>query len=189
MITLIFSLILLLAGCSCGHEDEEGGITRKDLILITDSQVTNFISVLPYLLEFSEKYHQSLSKQEKEREDANKRFFETLKKSKKIQSIVHEHGFKSIDELIAVYKNVVLGYMSIKVELKDFEKDFSKLSSIILSNESKLKNDFESKKIKKEEFEIRSRDIELDKIRLQNILVIKKYEREIDEVISKYNTQ
>ena len=187
MVVLVISLLFFLAGCSCDSQDEEGGIRRKDVVLLTDLQVSNFIYVLPGILEFSEKYNKSLSREEKNREDANKRFFETLRKSKKIEKLAGEYGFKSIDELITVYKNVVLGYMSIKVELQDFEKDTSNLISIILSNENRVKNDFSEKKINEKEYNKQMREIDADKMRLKNILLIKKYETEIDKVTSEYN--
>ncbi|MGC8765006.1 MAG: hypothetical protein ACP5QT_03885 [Brevinematia bacterium] len=184
----LFSLsLLIIAGCSCNNEDETSGIKRTDVILLSDTQVSNFILMLPDILEFSEKYHRSLSVEEKNREDANKKFFETLKKSKRMEKLASERGFKSIDELVVVYKNVVLGYMSIKLELQDFKKEFSNLSSLISSNENKLKKELKEKKIDEKEYEKQLKDIEIDKIRLSNILTIKKFETDIDNVTSQFN--
>lgn len=183
----LFISILLVYGCSCDSEESQGGITRKDVIQLGEQKISNFIVILPDILEFSEKYHRTINSEEKAREDANKKFFDTLKKSRNMQRIAFEHGFKSIDELIVVYKNVVLGYMSIKIEFTDFAKDVSNLNIAIQSNENRIKSDFTEKRIDRKEYEKQMKELETDRIRLSNIILIKKYETEIDKISSQYN--
>ncbi len=182
----IFLSILILFGC--GNEDEyNGGIRNTDIIILSEEQISNFVNVLPSILEFSEKYNETLSKAERESPDANKKFFETLKKSKKMQRIAKENNFNSIDELIVVYKNVVLSYMSIKVEFTNFNESINHIQAIIQSNEMKLSNDFKENKITKKDFEEKIEGLKIDKIRVQNIITTKKFEKQIDEISQKYN--
>ncbi|MEJ5284334.1 MAG: hypothetical protein ACP5Q5_05195 [Brevinematia bacterium] len=182
----IFLSILILFGC--GNEDEyNGGIRNTDIIILSEEQISNFVNVLPSILEFSEKYNETLSKAERESPDANKKFFETLKKSKKMQRIAKENNFNSIDELIVVYKNVVLSYMSIKVEFTNFNESITHIQTIIQSNEMKLSNDFKENKITKKDFEEKLEGLKIDKIRVQNIITTKKFEKQIDEISQKYN--
>lgn len=182
---IFFSILILF---SCGNEEDyNGGIRNTDIIILSEEQISNFVNVLPSILEFSEKYNETLSKAERESPDANKKFFETLKKSKKIQRLAKENNFNSIDELIVVYKNVVLSYMSIKVEFTNFNESISHIQAIIQSNEIKLSNDFKENKITKKDFEEKLDGLRIDKIRVQNIITTKKFEKQIDEISQKYN--
>lgn len=182
----IFLYILILLGCG-SEDDYNGGIRNSDIIILSEDQISNFVNVLPSILEFSEKYNETLSKIERENPDANKKFFETLKKSKKIQRLSKENNFNSIDELIVVYKNVVLSYMSIKVEFTNFNESIPHIKAIIQSNEIKLSSDFKENKITKKDFEKKLDGLRIDKIRVQNIITTKKFEKQIDEISQKYN--
>ncbi|MCX7820524.1 MAG: hypothetical protein N2258_02490 [Brevinematales bacterium] len=185
----VFFILFFIFIYGCGTEEEhtEGGIKNSDIIVLSEEQISNFVNVLPSILEFSEKYNETLSKQEKESPDANKKFFETLKKSKKIQRLAKENHFSSIDELIVVYKNVVLSYMSIKLEFTNFNENISHIQSLIESNELKLSNEVKENKITKKDFEEKLEEIKIDKIRVQNIITTKKYEKQIDEISKRYN--
>lgn len=104
-----------------------------------------------------------------------------------MQRIAKENNFNSIDELIVVYKNVVLSYMSIKVEFTNFNESITHIQTIIQSNEMKLSNDFKENKITKKDFEEKLEGLKIDKIRVQNIITTKKFEKQIDEISQKYN--
>jgi len=188
MLAFLFCLLLLVSCSSSKNETENGGIKNTDVIILSEEQVSNFVYVLPEIFDFSEKFHQRLSPQEREDPNSNKKFFDTLKKSKKIQQLAKEYNFKSIDELIIVYKNIVLGYMNIKVELmENFDEKIKLLEKIINSNENVIEKEFKEKRIDNKQYEAKKEDIRIKKARLQNMLIIKKYESEIDKISSQYN--
>lgn len=174
-------LLATLLGCACNKTDDSG-ISINDIILLNESQISNFIKVLPEIMDFSQKYQKTLSRKEKESPDANKKFFETIRKSEKMKKIAKENGFSNVEELLAVYKNVVLAYISIKIEVSDFEKDMNLIYNAIVSNENNLKENYKKGKISESEFQEKQKMINIDKIRYQNILLIKKYEAELDKI-------
>ncbi len=187
MKNIYFLLLFLFLSCASATEEKDGGIRDKDIVLLTEEKVSNFVNVLPEILSFSEKYNSTLSQKEKEDPDANKKFFEAIRKSKKMQKIALNNNFNSIDELITVYKNVVIGYMSIKIDFTNFIVDISNYSKMIEDGLIRISNDFKENKIKEEELKEGVEKLNRDKLILSNVIIIKKYENQIDEISSKYN--
>jgi len=185
-VLILFFLIFL--GCS-PKEESSDGIERKDIILLTESQISNFIKVLPALLEYSELYHSRLSEEEKNRVDANKRYFRSILKNPDMKMVAISNNFASIEEMVRVYKNVALEYSTIKTDLTNFNKDVENLKNTIDSYRSNyiagLKDENLSG-VDKKTLEDKLKELEKDEIRYKNILLIKKYESVIDKVYVEY---
>jgi len=184
-------LLLIISGCGCEKKEDEntGGIGPDDIVILSENQLSNFIKALPEILKFASDYQKTLTEKERKSPDANKKYFQTIRNSSRMKKVATDCGFKSVDELLAVYKNVVLSYVSIKTELKNFEKDITYLSNAILSNELIIKKGFESKKINEIEYKEKLKWVNIDKIRFSNIIIVKKFEGELDRIASNYNEQ
>jgi len=185
-VLILFFLIFL--GCS-PKEESSDGIEREDIILLTESQISNFIKVLPALLEYSELYHSRLSEEEKNRVDANKRYFRSILKNPDMKMVAISNNFASIEEMVRVYKNVALEYSTIKTDLTNFNKDVENLKNTIDSYRSNYIAGLKDKNLSgvdKKTLEDKLKELEKDEIRYKNILLIKKYESVIDKVYVEY---
>lgn len=180
-IPLFFGLFLTV---SCGQDDSGDGMKSSEIELLTDSQVSNFIYILPVILDFSEKFHARMSDEEKNSPDANERYFKALKESTIIKDSVANYGYQSVDELLGVYKNVLLEYTTIKrnltndamiAELYRTIQDYRTNYTALLSNSSITKE--EAAKLQKQ-----LDDLKNDETRYSNILLVRKYEKDLDRV-------
>ncbi len=191
----ILYLILLLAAAfmfnSCSQEDEQSndGINNKEITLLNETQVSNFIFVLPEILDFSSKYQSRLTEDEKNSPGANIKFFKSLKESSKIKESGLSNHFKTTDELIIVYKNTVLAYTSIKRELTNYNTDIANLKNKIFEFRSNYTRQLENKNLSKDEYrQIKTalEGLESDEIRYSNILIVKKFEPDLDKAEQSY---
>lgn len=190
-ITLILTLITLMTVFSCTSEESvsDDGINNEDITLLSESQISNFVFVLPEILDFSQKYQAMLSEDEINSPDANNKYFKALKQSEKIKSAYSVHQFKSVEELMLVYKNVVLAYKNIKTEFTNFQQDVATLREKISSNDMFYQNELKNSKLGKEEkkaLELSIHGSENDRKLLDNILLVKKYEKELDSAVKLY---
>ncbi len=179
----------LLAGCVESSESPDG-IAEKEITLLNETQVSNFIYVLPEIMDFSQKYQSLIGEKEKNSPDQNEKFFQALKKSENIKYSLRLNHFSSMDELISVYKNVVLAYTSIKTELTNYNTDIENLSNKIygyISNYSLQLNDNNLTKDERKKAGSILKGLRNDNKRIMNILIVKKYEPDIDKVVQSFN--
>lgn len=190
-VAVIVAFIALIALSCCASEDSASsdGINNEDITLLNEGQVSNFVYVLPDILDFSQKYQAMLSEDEKSSPDSNTKYFKALKQSEKIKSAYTIHQFKDAEELMLVYKNVVLAYKNIKTEFTNFQQDTEALKVKIASNEVSYQNEMKNTKLGREEkkaLQLSIHGSENDKKLLENILLVKKYESELDSAVKLY---
>ena len=180
-ILLVFVLSLLAA---CGSDESSDGMKSSEITPLTESQVSNFIYVLPDILDFSEKFQSRMTPEEKDSPEANEKYFKALKESSVIRASVAEHGFQSVDEMLIIYKNVLLEYTTIKRSLTN-DAMIDSIRMTIEENRSNYTARLADSSITKDEADdMRKRLNELknDETRYRNILLVRKYEKELDRV-------
>lgn len=180
---ILFILILsLLAGC--GSDESNDGMKSSEITLLTENQVSNFIYVLPDILDFSEKFQSRMTPEEKDSPEANEKYFKALKESSVIRNSVAEHGFQSVDEMLMIYKNVLLEYTTIKKSLTN-DAMIDAIRQTIEEYRSNYTAKLADSTITKEEadnIQKRLNDLKNDETRYRNILLVRKYEKELDRV-------
>lgn len=182
-----FFITLGLVVLSCGGKEADAKASDyNEIISINESQLSNFIAVLPVILDFSEKYNSSLSEAQRNSPDANEKYFKALKKSSKFTKTVHEQNFKNIDEVLRLYENVVMEYTEIKRNMTNFNSDIQDLRKKI--DDSKLVNKayLTNKSFSDEQKTEVEKAMQDDEYRYSNILLVKKYELMIDQVVRAY---
>ncbi len=179
--------VLFMAGCS-KHEDNSDGIGKGDIKRLNEEEVSNFVALLPEVLKFSDSYYDRLSKSERESPDANLKFFKSLETDGGIKKILPLYHFSSPMEMIGVYKNVVLEYTTITREFTNYAKDLENMRSTVDSYRSNYTAALQDRTLSAEDrklIESKLKDIENDIARLSNIVIVRKYEKEIDEAYIK----
>jgi hypothetical protein len=154
---ILSTALFFLSFSACGNKSDAGGISGEDARLITGTQVSNFLVVLPTVLDYASEYQSRLSEAEKNSSDANDLYFRSLKKSEKVKAACLVNQFKNIDDFLSVYKNVVLAYTTIKKDLTNYQSDFSQLKELV-----------------------NQKGTPSDKIRVENIETVKNFESQID---------
>lgn len=183
LLSLIFLVTMFFTSCGQGDESNDG-MKSSEITPLTETQVSNFIYVLPEIIDFSEKFHSRMSEEEKESPEANERYFNALKESSVIRGSVTAHGFKSVDEMLSVYKNVLLEYTTIKRNLTNDAMIAGLYRTIqeYRSNYTALLGNSTTTKEEAEKLQKQLDDLKNDETRYQNILLVKKYEKELDRV-------
>ncbi len=187
ILLIIFSSMLFPA---CTREEKTNdGIQENDIILLSEGQVTNFITFLPKILVFSDQYYSKLSQEDKESPDANEKFFKALTKNDEMKMIVTHYGFSNINEMVLVYKNVVLEYTTVTKDFTNYNKDMENLKYTIESYRSNYISGLKDKSLSEDDkkvLEFRLKGLEDDDKRYSNITLIKKYEKMIDDAYQSY---
>ncbi len=169
---------------SCAQKEKSpDGIGRKDIIILTDRQMTNFINILPVLLKFSESYNLGLSLAQRDATNADLKFFDALANDISIKKSLSTYSFASMDELISVYKNVVLEYTTITRDFTNYSKDLESLEQTIGSLKSNYMIGLHDKSLSEDDRKIimsRLKDLNEDEKRVSNIIMVKKYEKQIN---------
>lgn len=177
----VFLLVLFLAACA-GQDEKSDGIGASEIVPLTETRLTNFLAALPVILDFADAYNARMTARDREDPRANEKYFQALRDSSRIRTVSENRGFASVDELMLVYKNVLLEYVSIKKELTN-EAAISNLRIRIdetLSNvTARLDSGAESPR-ETRELRRQLEDLKKDDIRYGNILLVKKYESELD---------
>ena len=180
----IFSAMLFTG---CGDNSSPDGMDRNEIVPLTETQVSNFIGVLPVILEFSEKYNASLSESEKSSPNANRKYFNALKKSSKFNAALKNSHFTSAGEVMQIYKNVVMEYTEIKRNLTNFSTDIAELKKSI--DKSRLDSQTElstNSSLSADDRKQITAALSNDEYRFNNILLVKKYELSIDQIVRAY---
>jgi hypothetical protein len=187
--------IILASGLiflACAQEQKEkssDGIGQNDIIYLKEEQVSNFVNMLPEVLKFSDLYYSRLSKEEKEAADANDKFFKALERDRGIKAILPVYHFSSPQEMIRVYKNIVLEYTTITRDFTNYSRDFENMRMTIDSYRSNYITGLQDKLLSDEDkklLESRLRELERDVTRLSNIVLVRKYEKKIDDAYIKF---
>jgi hypothetical protein len=182
---VLFIFLFSLALFNCTENSSSDGIEKTDIIALSEARVSNFILVLPEILDFSKQYYASLSPSQQEDPEANEKFFKALKKSARVQSMALKNNFSSIDELILVYKNVALEYASIQQDFTSFKADIQNIKKQIDSYESNYLAILANKNttsLQAKETERQLKELENDKKRYQNLILIEKFKSAIDQI-------
>ena len=181
-----FTAVILTVLLSCANNDENNYLIGNDeVICLKDSQVSNFLYVLPFLLDFSEKYRSTIPQEEQNSPEFNKKFFKTLKDSTKFKDIIRINQFKSVEECLLVYKNVILAYANMKKELTNYNVQIGELSNKIYTFLGDKEKEFQQKNLSAEDLKMlrtQLKEIESDKNLYENIVLVHKYESSIDAI-------
>jgi hypothetical protein len=184
------ALLAMLILTSCApKENSPDGIGRNDIIILSDKQVSNFINILPALLKFSDDYNSKLSPSEKDATNADLKFFEAIASDPSVRKITSLYNFSSTGEMITVYKNVVLEYTSITRNFTNYQADLESLKQTIDSFKSNYTIGLQDKSLNDEDRKIilsRLKDLAEDEKRVSNIITVKKFEKQIDDVYVNY---
>lgn len=183
LILLAVILTVTFAGCGNGN-DAEDGMQKNEIAPLTESQVSNLLFVLPDILDFAENYQARLTQPEKDSPDANEKYFKALKESTKISNAVALHQFRNTDEMMEVYKNVLLEYTTVKKNLTNgaMIDDLRKTIGEYRSNYNAILNKNDLTKDEETRTKKLLSDLKMDEIRYENILIVKKFEKDLDRI-------
>lgn len=186
MVTILLMAIpLVLSGCGNG-DDSGDGMQAREISPLTENQVSNLILMLPVIMDFAEAYQSRLTPQELDSPDANDRYFKALKESTKISNAVLARQFRNVDEMMAVYKNVLLEYTLIKKDLTN-RAMIEEIGRTIEHKRAEYNTALSNRDLTKSEAD-KIQDLldalETDRVRYENILLVKKFERELDKISS-----
>ena len=182
---VLIPAMIILASCSPKKNKQN----LDDIILLNESQVTNFVNILPVIFKFSDKYYSGLSQEERDSTNYNLKFFEALEKDNSINKLLPEYNFSNSIELIKVYNNVVMEYTTITRDFGNYKKDLDNLRQTIDSEKTNYSIGLKDKSLSEDDRKVilsRLKDLADDEKRVSNIIIVRKYEKRIDDAYFNY---
>ncbi len=180
---ILFFVVLFLFSCS----SENGQISNQEVRPLSGEEVNQFIQVLPVVLDFSDRYNNYLSEDEKKDPDYNQHYFAALKKSQTIRNSVEKTSLKSVKNFMEIYKNVFLAYYSLKTEITNITEMSNRRAGLdahskTIKQELQKLNGKPTKQLKEQMENLHSFNVIYS-----NLLIVKKYESMIDRIVENRN--
>ncbi len=182
---VLIPAMIILASCS----PKENKQNLDDIILLNESQVANFVNILPVIFKFSDNYYSGLSQEERDSTNYNLKFFEALEKDSSINKLLPEYNFSNSIELIKVYNNVVMEYTTITRDFRNYKKELDNLRQTIDSEKTNYSIGLKDKSLSEDDRKVilsRLKELADDEKRVSNIIIVRKYEKRIDDAYFNY---
>lgn len=187
LLTVLSVIAGLVAGCVNKVQDDETGIIPP--VELTESDMENFISVLPAILDFTDKYRSLLTSVQNDAEGEDD-IFNAISNNKPLNVIVTNNGFETMDRFLDVYRNVNYAYYSLKTEFEDFSNQIRLLLDMldydIQELEVKMK-DPSATVSERLEYKDKLKIKKYEKIVYSNVKLIANYEDRIDNIETLFN--
>ncbi len=103
---LLFIIFGFLLFVSCAKREK---ITGRDIIYLNANNISNFIKLIPDVMTYSAAYQKGLNEAQKKDPNYNEKYFQSVKRNKKMRKAVARAGFQSMDDFLDVYIAVFLG--------------------------------------------------------------------------------
>jgi hypothetical protein len=183
---LLFVSVLILAACGGNERSSRLMIDDLELVPLKTSQISNFLIILPSVLDFSKKYRDNLplTEQAQDAAEYNQKFFATLSQSSRFQEASRSAGFTNLNECILVYRNVLLAYVEIKNEFtNDVTNQIADLREKIAQVGKSVDEELSQKNLprdKKQYLEDQKTELRTHTLLLSNIMVVSEFTATLD---------